>query len=239
MGASLPSRNEGDFGMSLTVWIVLAGSQFSAEPLPRPLPTSESFSIHQADRIGLVSGRQIPGSDAPQLPPQPELNEFPPPPPPESLEAETDSAVMPVHPPMSMVQVPPAGCRHDGLCYSECSEGQHCLSPGCPSCFAGEDDDTKVCKLHSTCDLYPHYAYYPKFHGHYYFRPYSYTTIAEHQQFAACIGLDSRMPYSLENFNRTYSAFPIQFTPTRAPAGTALPTGSGLPELESLLAPRE
>ncbi len=112
------------------------------------------------------------------------------------------------------------------------------MSPGCPNCHAcSDDDDTKLCKLSSTCDLYPHYAYYPRYHGYYYFRPYNYTTIAEHQAFAQCIGLDPRMPYSLANFNTIYSTFPIQFTPARSPIGSALPQGSGLPQLEDLVEP--
>ncbi|MDX1970522.1 MAG: hypothetical protein SFV23_25355 [Planctomycetaceae bacterium] len=127
-------------------------------------------------------------------------------------------------------------CSPAGNCLTSACPGGACMSPGCPHCHAScDEDDTKICKLSSTCDLYPHYAYYPRYHGYYYFRPYNYTMIAEHQAFAQCIGLDPRTPYSLANFNAIYSTFPIQFTPARSPVGTALPHGSGLPQLEDLL----
>jgi hypothetical protein len=129
-----------------------------------------------------------------------------------------------------------------------CSEptGQPCSGPmvaggitpgsGCPTCpSVDEDDDESLCTLGSTCDMPPHYPYQPAYHGYYYFRPYNYTAVAAHQEAAVQMGLDPRMPYSVANFQRIYAKCPMQFSPTQAPIGTALPQGNGLPELESLL----
>jgi hypothetical protein len=182
--------------------------------------------------VELVNGLLAPAPPVETAPPRP----IP------AAEAPVAAAV--AAPPMAP---PPAGsyesdgCKSDGYvsglycqAYADCPDGS---GGSCPSCWneSGKDDGC-LCKLHSTCDLYPHYAYYPKYHGYYYFRPYNYQMIAEHQRFAACIGLDPRMPYSLSVFDRVYANFTEKYTPTHGPIGTALPQGSGLPLLEDLLA---
>ncbi len=50
--------------------------------------------------------------------------------------------------------------------------------------------------LDSTCDMYPHYAYYPECHGSYYFRPYNW----EHyfQDTALMLGAGHAAPYSVD-----------------------------------------
>ncbi len=225
--------------MSLTLVLMLAG-QFPAQTsVERAAVLPASASIHRPLREELLEQRVAQASDAPTLPPVPGstdgLDAVPPPPPPEEESYDEASPPLALQP-LALQPVAPGCCftamgNHG---YGQVAGG---LTPGCPGCpVCLEEDDTKVCKLHTTGDMYPHFAYYPTFHGYYYFRPYSYTAVAEHQRFATCIGLDPRMPYTLSGFDRIYSSFPIQFTPTQAPTGTALPLGSGLPELENLLA---
>lgn len=179
---------------------------------------------------------------------QPTLAQVPPPPPAEDLPAGLPPEVAPVPAapvatpvmeaaPVYQMDQPLAGCCSDGCqpwvsgCPS-CPNGMGGL--GCPTCMYA-DDDGCICKLNSTYDLYPHFAYYPRYHGYYYFRPYSYQSIAEHQQIAACMGLDPRMPYSLSGFDRIYAGFPQKYPRDRSPLTSTMPTGSGLPMLEDLL----
>lgn len=183
---------------------------------------------------------------------RPALAQVPPPPPAEESAATGGNAapppqLAPVAEPAatapSMVyemDTPLAGCCSDGGCepwLASCPNCPHGLGgSGCPTCML-QEDDVCICKLNSTYDLYPHYAYYPRYHGYYYFRPYNYQTIAEHQQFAACIGLDPRMPYSLSGFDRIYAGFPQKYPRDRSPLTSTMQTGSGLSQLEDLLAP--
>jgi hypothetical protein len=97
----------------------------------------------------------------------------------------------------------------------------------------GDDDDCSGCWKLSTCDLYPHYAYYPKHHGYYYFRPYNYTMVPVQQQIAVRLGADSRNPYTVELLTNLVPATdrPVQST-TRL-----LRQGRVLPSLEQLLVP--
>ncbi|MBI1348143.1 hypothetical protein GC163_17855 [bacterium] len=187
-----------------------------------------------------------------EVPPRaalPKLAQVPPPPPAEDgvqpVPAEMAPApvAMPVTEPALgySLDQPMAGCCSDGGCepwVSCCDAGTgcpHCQGAGgCPTCMYQKNDGC-LCKLNSTYDLYPHYAYYPRYHGYYYFRPYNYQTIAEHQQFAACIGLDPRMPYSLSGFDRIYAGFPQKYPRDRSPLTSTMPTGSGLPQLEDLI----
>ncbi len=116
------------------------------------------------------------------------------------------------------------------------------LGAGCPNCYGcpcdDDDDGCCLCGPDSPCDLYPHYAYYPQHHGHYYFRPYNYQTIFEHQQWATCAGLDPRNPYSNKIFCMALAGFEQVYRPENAPIGSALPNGNGLPQLEELLPPK-
>lgn len=111
--------------------------------------------------------------------------------------------------------------------------------PGCPDCYGCPcDDDDDDCCLKGPphpCDMIPHYAYYPKYHGHYYFRPYNYQTIFQQQQWAAAAGLDPRNPYSNKIFDCVFAGYEQLYRVSTAPVGSALPTGNNLPQLESLL----
>jgi hypothetical protein len=106
---------------------------------------------------------------------------------------------------------------------------------GCPSKDDDDDDGCCVCGPDCPCDLYPHYAYYPKYHGHYYFRPYNYTTVFQQQQWAAAAGLDPRNPYSNKVFDCVFAGYEQRFRIETAPVGSALPVGNNLPQLEDLL----
>lgn len=94
------------------------------------------------------------------------------------------------------------------------------------------------CCPSSTCDMFPHYPYFPAYHGHYYFRPYNYQTVFLHQRMAECMGLDPANPYSLAIFDQIYQDFYAQFPPRPQPVGSTLPAISNLPQLESLVPPR-
>jgi hypothetical protein len=113
-----------------------------------------------------------------------------------------------------------AYCDDDDGCFSRCKQHwkQHCY----------------LKKLHSTCDLYPHYAYFPKHHGYYYFRPYNAANVTVQQQTAVRMGGDPRNPYStqvLANLFRDVPPPPRTTTHTRR-------QGPDLPILDELLAPK-
>ena len=55
--------------------------------------------------------------------------------------------------------------------------------------------------------MYQHYAYYPEMHGYYYFRPYNWTHLAEHQQIATEWGEDPRNPYANTLFDQVYADY--------------------------------
>lgn len=221
--------------MSLVVLVMLAG-QVPAQMQPKVSGVPVTPAV--ARTTSRFEVRLVALNDVPRLPSV--GDQVPPPPPPPAEESEASpSAPAPLVPAPQVISAPVCGpeyaadCAH-GEGYGMVAGG---VTPGCPGGCPSylEEDDTKICKLGTSGDLYPHYAYFPVYHGYYYFRPYNYTAVAEHQRFASCIGLDPRMPYSLSGFQRIYANFPIQFTPARAPIGTALPQGSGLAELESLL----
>lgn len=109
--------------------------------------------------------------------------------------------------------------------------------PSCPVCFDDDDDDDCcLCdKIPHPWNMFPHYAYYPQYHGHYYFRPYNYTTLFQQQDWAAAAGIDPRNPYSNKIFCLAMAGFEQVYRPESAPIGSALPVGNGLPQLEDLL----
>lgn len=112
-------------------------------------------------------------------------------------------------------------------------------NPACQNCYGCPcDDDDDDCCLKGPphpCDMIPHYAYYPKYHGHYYFRPYNYNTIFQQQQWAAAAGLDPRNPYSNKIFDCVFAGYEQLYRVDTAPVGSALPAGNNLPQLEGLL----
>lgn len=79
-----------------------------------------------------------------------------------------------------------------------CCPGGGCHGPG--GCFC--------CRwICGTCNMPPHYAYYPSMHGYYYFRPYHHSHIPRQQQFVAGWGGDPRNPYANEIFQRVYAEY--------------------------------
>lgn len=89
------------------------------------------------------------------------------------------------------------------------------------------------CSCCSTCDLFPHYPYYPEHHGYYYFRPYNYVHIFEHQAIVARWGGDARNPYSHELFTRLYDNLPVAPPTPYVPGLRGI--RAGLPDLEDLV----
>ena len=85
------------------------------------------------------------------------------------------------------------------------------LTTGC--CESGDAcgvcDECDLGKLrvpkNTTGDMPPHYAYPPANHGYYYFRPYNYISILDHQQRALSMGGDPRAPYANKVFERVYA----------------------------------
>ncbi len=104
----------------------------------------------------------------------------------------------------------------------------------CRKCKSG----CSCCK-DSTCNMYQHYPYPPDNHGYYYFRPYNYTAVWEHQQWITTIGGDPRNPYSRSVFIPVYEQFEnTTYEPDSKPSNTlsVLPhVTKELPDLEKLL----
>ncbi|GAB4137482.1 MAG: hypothetical protein Tsb009_05050 [Planctomycetaceae bacterium] len=86
-----------------------------------------------------------------------------------------------------------------------------------------------------------HFAYYPEKHGYYYFRPYNYQHILEHQQIAPLLGADPQAPYETEMFQKFYAAVPdIDLGPKQDETLQAIsPEDKELPNLEDLLGPEK
>jgi hypothetical protein len=56
----------------------------------------------------------------------------------------------------------------------------------------------------STCDMPPHYAYYPIYHGYFSFKPYNFCMVLRQQQTVVLWGLDPRIPYATTFFQKFY-----------------------------------
>ncbi len=114
-----------------------------------------------------------------------------------------------------------AGCKTGvGRCGSrQCGSGRWgCLGCLCPwLCGDDCDDDCHLCCwdrcLLTYCvgpgDFYPHYAYFPVYHGYYYFRPYNFTHILPDSAFAEQIGDDPRAPYNVAYARTFFPPAPI------------------------------
>ncbi|MCA9228254.1 MAG: hypothetical protein KDA47_21675 [Planctomycetales bacterium] len=85
-----------------------------------------------------------------------------------------------------------------------CRFGRHCGHCGGLFGFGGCIDGSCEGGCFNTCNMPPHYAYFPADHGNYYFRPYNYHRIATHQQFVMTYGGNPRHPYANEVFDRVY-----------------------------------
>ncbi|MES2789306.1 MAG: hypothetical protein V4719_06770 [Planctomycetota bacterium] len=116
------------------------------------------------------------------------------------------------------------------------SDGYGDLNSPCRDCRRGR---CKSCCKDSTCDMYQHFPYIPDNHGYYYFRPYNYTAVWQHQQWIAQIGGDPRNPYSRSLFIPVYEQFEnAAYEPDHKPSNTlsVLPhVYKELPDLEKLL----
>lgn len=94
------------------------------------------------------------------------------------------------------------------------------------------------CRYWTTGDMHQHYAYYPQYHGHYYFRPYNYTTVLEQKELIVAMGGDHSRPYSVEMFDNIYSDYYASNPIIEQPLiinKSDIPGASQLPLLEELL----
>ena len=118
------------------------------------------------------------------------------------------------------------------------SDGYGDFNSPCRDCRKKSKGGCNCCK-DSTCNMYQHYPYPPDNHGYYYFRPYNYTAVWEHQQWATTIGGDPRNPYSRSMFIPVYEQFEnTTYEPDAKPSSTlaVLPhVTKELPDLEKLL----
>lgn len=88
-------------------------------------------------------------------------------------------------------------CWHSfSLFKQSCESCQHC--PNVCHTYGCHWSLSVAC-LDSTCDMYPHYAYYPECHGSYYFRPYNWEHYA--QDTAFMLGMGQPAPYSEDGFH--------------------------------------
>ena len=154
-----------------------------------------------------------------------------------------------------------AGCGSAGGCQAGCRSGGHgcecCDGNGyCQYCnghsstgwqygYADDDCNNGCCWLDECwndhlmryCvgpgDLYPHYAYYPKFHGYYYFRPYNHIHVERDAALAAAMGGDVRAPYSTEFLKPMFASFST--TNPVPPQAVKRPFDAKLPNLEDLV----
>ncbi|MDA1017429.1 MAG: hypothetical protein O3A00_23605 [Planctomycetota bacterium] len=85
-------------------------------------------------------------------------------------------------------------------CDSYATSCNGCGDPCCLFCQSG--CTSKACR-HSTCTLYPHYAYFPECHGYYYFTPYNWVHIDQHRM--TIPGQDFKNPYSNAVFDQLYA----------------------------------
>lgn len=124
----------------------------------------------------------------------------------------------------------------DQTCF-RCEQGCDHSCYGCqPGCDYSCDQCCKDCwlrrhlRLHfldSTCDMHPHYAYYPENHGNYYYRPYNWEHYA--QDTPRLLGLGYAAPYSEDGFRELKPTTVIE-QPVLNPSRR-----KSLPNLEELL----
>jgi|GEM_PF-1397421 len=114
---------------------------------------------------------------------------------------------------------------------------------GCGSCCGDEccDDWCKKCwwfGKRSTCDMPQHFPYPPEFHGYYYFAPYNYVHVLQHQQIAPMLGSVPFAPYET-NLHKVYVDAVGEREATRPASDGVLrplePDSGKLPNLEELL----
>ncbi|TWT51586.1 hypothetical protein KOR42_34740 [Thalassoglobus neptunius] len=142
-------------------------------------------------------------------------------------------------PEVEAVEVPysPGATCCDGFAipYRCCCCGHECCTmPGIHKRKA--NGKLKWCRVWTTGDMYPHYAYKPEHHGYYYFRPYNYVTVLEQQEIGVRLGENRNHPYSIEVFDRIYGEWYADASPSAPLSETDwLPDSDQLPNLEELL----
>ncbi|MDZ7619779.1 MAG: hypothetical protein U1E05_22500 [Patescibacteria group bacterium] len=83
----------------------------------------------------------------------------------------------------------------------------------------------------STCNMPPHYAYFPAMHGYYYFRPYNHSHVATQQTYARMWGEDPANPYGNRIFQTVYEQYRADASIAQPPMpGTQLLPQPPLPE---------
>jgi hypothetical protein len=83
--------------------------------------------------------------------------------------------------------------------------------------------------LCSPCDMTQRYPYYPKDHGHYYFRPYHMYRVVLQRELAASWGEDPRNPYAHSVFDRVYEQLRAEQPEELPPGAAPLPAAPTLP----------
>lgn len=127
--------------------------------------------------------------------------------------------------------LPGCGNTYGNSCNSYCGDG--CCKQ---SCCDRIKNSCAWHRAHSTGDMFPHFAYYPAYHGYYYFRPYNWMTVLQQQSLIMGMGGDSRNPYSVAMFDSIYEDFEQRFPPIiNPPTGSVQPLGSHLPNIEDLM----
>jgi hypothetical protein len=98
-----------------------------------------------------------------------------------------------------------AAAQHQTIDYSEGYEG-HAYGDYnvCRSCRGHAGPLGRWCSACSPCNMPSPYHYYPDSHGYYYFRPYNFTHVPQHQAFVQSYGGDPRNPYSNVIFQDVY-----------------------------------
>lgn len=97
--------------------------------------------------------------------------------------------------------------------------GQGCW-PGAPhgsGCLRGCRHCGHTCACYPPGDMVPHTPYIT-WKTYYYFRPYNFLHVAEHQQLSVAAGIDAALPYSQAVFQSVYESMPeLSIPPAEVP----------------------
>ncbi|MEX0704137.1 MAG: hypothetical protein WD069_18705 [Planctomycetales bacterium] len=203
-------------------------------PIVRPVP-----------RVAVVAA-----NDAPPAPP-------PAPPAEGAVDAGPPAAAGPAAPVHADYAVAGDGCQ-TGAAYpyaADCQYSNGYVSGDggwCNACGACNDRTcreelhyyfSKGCRCRSTCDMPPHFPYFPEYHGYYYFRPYNWQHVWMHQALAPMLGEAPHTPYATTAFDAIYEQVLPAGHEEEDTARQTLPFSPGLerglPDLEELLKERD
>ncbi len=117
---------------------------------------------------------------------------------------------------------------------TEPAEAPSCCAPCDHCCHHGRCGHESVCRwmiremclgplFHGDCNMVPHTAYFPELHGYYYFRPYHYSHIRQHQEFVSSFGEDPRAPYANTIFQQVYKQMTAKGSGSAAPQRLPFP----------------